>query len=379
MSLDREYLRGRVIWGSSMRRPYPSPRSRASFLIVFGSLSLVGLGSACSKAGTPPAPVQASPEPVTQVTQVPTGATSPAPTTTLAPIPTPIPTPVPVAPAPQAKDASVASVSIPSKPAVPVPPPAATGPDVLTSESLTVAGVARSYGLRLPRGYDPKVAYPLVFVFHGDGETGPSLYSYFKFQSASGESAVLVYPSGEGRTWDLYTSAEKNKDVAFFEAMLGKIGGRVSIDKTKVFLVGWSNGAFFANQLACRRSSLVRAVASNSGGAPYEPESPNDKWPNGFTHCPNEAPVAFLAVHGTLDGTVEPAGGEFSATYWASVNGCNATRSPAMAAQAGLPTPCESYPGCRAGKPTVYCPIPGMGHQLWQNAAKAEWDFFKSL
>lgn len=372
-----------------MRRTPPSFAPRASVALVFGSLTLASLGAACSKSGAPPSPIQASPDPVapppqaSQAPRVPTTtvATSPSPTLTAAPIPTPIPTPVPVASTPRAKDASapVATATPPSKPPTTVPVPPASGPDVLTNETLTVAGASRSYGVRLPRGYDPKVSYPIVFVFHGDGETGPSLYSYFKFQSASGESAVLVYPSGQGRTWDLYTSAEKNKDVAFFEAMLGQIGSRVSFDKTKVFLVGWSNGAFFANQLACRRSSLVRAVASNSGGAPYEPESPNDKWPNGFTHCPNQAPVAFFAVHGTSDSTVEPAGGEFSATYWASVNGCNASRSPSMATQAGLPTPCESYPGCRPGKPTVYCSVPGMGHQLWQSAAKAEWDFFKSL
>ncbi|MBK6464421.1 MAG: hypothetical protein IPF92_25970 [Myxococcales bacterium] len=275
------------------------------------------------------------------------------------------------APTPTATETATATASAPE------PPPdareaEAPPPDLLSREQVTAAGRSRTYGLRLPKNHDPRTPTPLVFVFHGDGEDGFSLYRYFKFQEASGDAAILVYPSGEGATWDLYTPADRNKDIAFVEAILTQLAGRVAVDRARVFASGWSNGGFFVNQLACRRSALLRGAASSSGGAPYEPESPNDKWPNGFQHCPNQAPVPYLAIHGLADGTVQPSGGEFSAAYWAYVNGCGGTRAVASA-------PCEAYSGCKPGKPTIYCPIQGMGHQIWPQAAKVQWDFFKAL
>lgn len=320
----------------SARRP---TRRRVSFAGLASLASFAALAAlACSKPAPPPVAPTIDAEP---------SATTP-PSASAAPT---------VAPP---EDASAREAE--------APPP----PDLLSREQVTAAGRARTYGLRLPRGYDAKTAYPLVFVFHGDGEDGFSLYGYFKFQEASGDAAILVYPSGEGATWDLYTPADRNKDIAFVEAMLAQLAGRYSVDRARVFASGWSNGGFFVNQLACRRSALLRGAASSSGGAPYEPESPNDKWPNGFTRCPNQAPVPYLAIHGLADGTVEPSGGEFSAAYWAYVNGCAGTRAVSA-------PPCEAYAGCKPGRPTTYCPIPGMGHQIWPQAAKVQWDFFKAL
>ncbi len=306
-----------------------------------------------------------------------------------APMPAPAPAPAPASPvettsappATQAAPPPVAPVAAPAAAPVAAPPsptsaPAPSGPDLLSREVVVAAGQSRTYGLRLPRNHDARRPYPLVFVFHGDGQDGFSLYGNFKFQEASQENAILVYPSGVGATWDLYTPADRNRDVAFVEAILAQLGARHAIDRTRVFASGWSNGGFFANQLACRRSALFRGVASSSGGAPYEPDAPNEKWPSGFTRCPNQAPVPYLAIHGLADRTVDPGGGEFSATYWASVNGCGAARG---ASAAGLPAPCQSYPACKSGKPVVYCPIAGMGHQIWARAAEVQWAFFRSL
>lgn len=249
------------------------------------------------------------------------------------------------------------------------PPP----PDELTAETLQVGTRTRSFGIRIPKTYDPQVAYPVVFLLHGNGGDGANLYSFFKFQSASGEKAILIYPDAENLDWDLYTPSATNKDVAFVEAMIANVASRYTVDTTRVFAWGWSNGAFFANQLACRRSALFRGIASHAGGAPYEPNDLNRKWPNGFQQCPGETAVPFIGFHGLADPVVDYPGGEFSATYWAYVNGCGPTRAPTT------PALCEAYPGCAAGKPVVFCSIPAFGHGIWVNAATASWDFFQSL
>lgn len=266
-----------------------------------------------------------------------------------------------------AEDASLGEDT--SVPDAPPPPP----PDPLVPYTVQVGARTRSYGVRVPMTYDPAVSYPVVMVFHGDGGTQDNMYAYVKYQVASGDEAILVYPSGENMTWDLYTSAASNKDIAFLEALVPDLAARYTIDQTKIFGFGYSNGAYFVNQVACRRSAYFRGVASNAGGAPYEPNDPNRKWPNGYQQCPNQTAVPFIGFHGTDDGVVGYNGGEFSARYWAYVNGCNGTR------QATTPAPCETHPGCTSGKPVVWCPIPGINHSVWADAMKTSWDFFKTL
>jgi polyhydroxybutyrate depolymerase len=253
------------------------------------------------------------------------------------------------------------------------PPPPPPPPDLLTRESIQVGSRTRAYGVRLPKTYDPAVAYPLVMVFHGNGGDGAAVYSAFKYQSASGDNAVLVYPDAENLDWDLYTPAASNKDIAFMEALVPALAAKYGIDTTKVFGFGWSNGAFFVNQVACRRSAFFRGIASMAGGAPYEPSDPNRKWPNGFQKCPDETAVPFIGFHGTNDPVVDYSGGEFSATYWGYVNGCAASRT------ATTPAPCEEHANCTSGKPVVFCPVPGIGHGIWSQAATASWDFFQTL
>lgn len=249
------------------------------------------------------------------------------------------------------------------------PPP----PDVLDEMTLQVGSRTRTYGVKLPKTYDPAVSYPVVIVFHGDGGDGPSMYAFFKMNAATGEEAIVVYPSGEGQTWDLYTPTASNKDVAFMTALVADLSAKYTIDTTKIFAFGWSNGAYFANQMACRRSAFFRGIASHAGGAPYEPSDPNRKWPNGFQQCPGQTAVPFIGFHGTNDPVVGYAGGEFSATYWGYVNGCAGART------ASTPAPCEEHANCTSGKPVLFCPIGGIGHGIWSQAAQATWDFFKTL
>ncbi len=267
-----------------------------------------------------------------------------------------------------ARDAATRADTSVEEDATPPPPP-----DPLVGHTLQVGARTRSYGVRVPKTYDPLVAYPVVMVFHGDGGTQDNMYGYFKYQVGSADEAILVYPSGEGQTWDLYTPAATNKDIAFLEALLPDVAARYSIDSARVFGFGWSNGAYFVNQVACRRSGYFLGVASHAGGAPYEPNDLNRKWPNGFQQCPGQTAVSFIGFHGLDDGVVGYPGGEFSATYWAYVNGCGGTR------QGTTPAPCESHPNCTSGKPVTWCPIPAIGHGIWADAAKTSWDFFKGL
>jgi polyhydroxybutyrate depolymerase len=244
----------------------------------------------------------------------------------------------------------------------------------VTNESVTVNGAKRTYVLAVPETYDAGKKYPLVLAFHGDGGTGASFRAYYKFDAQSGEDAVVAYLDGIDTTWDI-ERLTNNADVAFAEQTIQAVAGKVSIDTTRVFATGWSSGGFFVNRFACMRSTLLRGISSHEGGAPYESPAnqPHPKFPNGYPKCNGEDKVAAFIVHNTGDGTVEFASGDFDASYWAYVNGCNDNRA------ATSPSPCVAHQSCPADKPVVFCPIPANTHGIWPDGAKQSWAFFKAL
>ncbi len=270
-------------------------------------------------------------------------------------------------PAPAAHDTGAALPDAES------PPPTFT----VTDEAITVSGLARSYVLVLPRDYDAARRYPLVVAMHGDGGDGASMRAGFPVEEASGASAIVVYPSGRNHTWDLYAPADTDVDVAFLEALIASLAARWSIDPARVFATGFSSGAFMANQMACRRPALFRAIASHGGGAPSEPRDPAaSTWEGtGFTRCAGQTSgVAALVVHGEEDGVVSWESGSYTATYWSTVNGCGTARVPAGGLLGALG--CERWQGCPATTPVTMCSVDGLGHTVWSEAAKATWAFF---
>jgi polyhydroxybutyrate depolymerase len=242
-------------------------------------------------------------------------------------------------------------------------------PRLLTG-AVQSGGQARRYVLVVPATLDPARRYPLVLYFHGDGGDGAGMHQGVPFENASGDDALIAYPDGIGHTWDLETPRD-NRDVAFVEALIDEVAAAHPVDRPRIFATGYSNGGFFANVLACQRSSLIRAIASNAGGAPYNQA---DRWPNQFPKCPGEAPVAAIALHGENDNGVTLDSGRFSAEYWAYVNGCN------MGAMEATAYPeCRAYRGCATGKPVAFCQVPGLGHWVWDRASVVSWQFFTKV
>ncbi len=211
---------------------------------------------------------------------------------------------------------------------------------------------------------------PLVLVFHGDGGDATGFHAAFPFERASGTEAFVAYPDGLGRTWDLET-ADDNRDIAFVETLIGQLASQLPIDRSRVFATGYSSGGFLSNLIACQKSELVRAIASNAGGAPYKQR---ERWPNGFTKCPGQKPVAALALHGRNDFGVTLDSGRFSAAYWAYVDGCNVSEMEGTGYDE-----CHAYRGCPSGKAVAFCDVPGLGHWVWDRAAEASWTFFTRL
>ncbi len=252
------------------------------------------------------------------------------------------------------------------------PPP----PTVVSEESIDVLGTTRAFVLATPTTYSPNKTYPLVLVLHGDGGDGVSMRAAFPFDALSAQAAFVVYPSGTFG-WNLYDPADTNPDLTYLATLVDSLGKRFTIDPARVFGIGFSSGAFMLNQVGCRRPSLFRAIVPHSGGAPTEPRDPTaSHWDNNYTRCANQtmgSGPAVLAIHGTADTTVTFDSGDFTARYWAFINGCQSTRSKST------PQPCVLHDGCPAARPVGLCPIDNLGHTVWADAATAAWQFFSAF
>jgi len=243
---------------------------------------------------------------------------------------------------------------------------------LLPDESITVGADKRTYQLFVPETYDGKKSFPIVFVFHGDGGTGAGIRGSFKLEAEAAGEAIIVYPDGAGKTWQIGDAAGLAKDVGYIDALAANLTTKYCSDKKRIFAVGFSKGAYFANQFACRTKSGLRAVVTHAGGGPYGVEGSGTSFKNGQVVCPSP-PVAALQVQGESDGSVPVSEGVKPRDYYRRVNACKETSTPFA------PSPCIAYDGCAAGLPEIYCQIPGLGHGIWpQNGTKVTWAFLKT-
>ena len=237
------------------------------------------------------------------------------------------------------------------------------------SQKVSALGKPRAYTLVVPSGYQPKTAYPVVFGLHGNGGNANGVRASLDLERHARGQAIFVYPEGIGGGWDLDNESSKNRDVALFDAILLSLHQSLCIDERRIFVTGFSNGAYMANQLACRRGERIRAVATHGGGGPYENAGATYD-DQGHLVCPGKA-VASLVVHGLSDGTVAPSEGQKSIDHWAFANRCSGGSSPSG------PPACAAMNGCV--QPVVACKVPGLGHGMWTEGKRLTWTFFDSL
>ncbi len=242
----------------------------------------------------------------------------------------------------------------------------ATAKGFVGSQSITVDGEAHTYELYLPDAYDGTKSYPVIFVFHGDGGDGAGIRHSYSLESVSGGGAIIVYPDGPGNTWQIDGASAMARDVAFVDAMVDEVRSKYCVAQGRFYATGFSKGAYFVNQLACRSKTTWAGIVTNSGGGPFG-TGDSDWNDDGSLKCTNK-PLAALQVQGNDDGAVGPDEGMKARDFWRGANGCQESTSPYD------PSPCVAYDGC--SKPEVWCAVDGLGHQVWDKTSEIAWKFF---
>jgi poly(3-hydroxybutyrate) depolymerase len=219
------------------------------------------------------------------------------------------------------------------------------------------SGANRPYSVRLPTGYSPMRAYPVIVLLHGCGGGTNNV----AMEKSTGADAILIRGTGSaaGTCWDTKASGP---DVAFFDAMVLDVKKRFCTDEHRFFAVGYSSGSWLANQLTCIRADVLRGAGTVTGG-----ESASGQ-------C--GGPVARIFIHDEGDNDNQISGSVKARDRQLTQNMCDKSATP----QAVDPSPCKLYQGCAAGYPVEWCQTTGQGHNRQDSlAGPAFWNFFKAL
>ena len=116
---------------------------------------------------------------------------------------------------------------------------------------VTVAGEERTFFLFVPSSVDTSEPAPLVLNLHGSGDRAPEQISLSGFNTvAETEGIVVAYPTARAGQW---TFLSDEPDVDFMDAIINDVSEQLSVDTTRVYAIGFSQGGDFSTSLPCRR------------------------------------------------------------------------------------------------------------------------------
>jgi hypothetical protein len=254
---------------------------------------------------------------------------------------------------------------------------------------LTYSWTKRNYFARIPTGYSINKAYPVVIggTGCGGGENVGSEGGYSVLGVGPGETQAIqislsyIPSTAVGACAGFADDFTNSPEPAYIHATIADLETKYCVDKSKIFLSGYSSGAWEATLSGCTNSDELRGYGVQIGGG-LRLKRPACK----------ANPIAAIYVVGLQD-TANPIGplttvnddSHGSAPSRDDIlmrNGCTGTATAMWDAAYPL---CLTYTGCPAKYPVVWCPI-NSGH----NPDKADatvnlyrydaiWKFYSTL
>ena len=180
-------------------------------------------------------------------------------------------------------------------------------PNDPTLHTITINGMQpRTYYLRIPAQYSAATSVPLLLALHSRTMSAKTILTDSQILS-SAESLNFIVAGLNGAvhesasSWNAgkcctnATTYEEN-DLLFASTVIDFVTSKYSIDKSRVWVMGHSNGGMMAYRLACDLSEKVTAIAVVTGALVDD-------------SCTPTKPVSTLHIHGNLDPTVPFHGG----------------------------------------------------------------------
>jgi polyhydroxybutyrate depolymerase len=167
------------------------------------------------------------------------------------------------------------------------------------TDSLTYDDYERTFMVHLPPDYDGSEPVPLVIMLHGATMSGVSMMLVSDFNTAADAmGAIAVYPDGLAGRWG-YLDADQlppgsayRDDVGFVRALIDDLSEEYTVDPSRIYMAGYSNGGMMALRLRCELEDRLAGVVAIGANLSFSLA----------LHCLESDPVPVLLVLGTDDG-----------------------------------------------------------------------------
>lgn len=211
--------------------------------------------------------------------------------------------------------------------------------------NFTYDGQARSYKLYVPASYTPGTAVPLVLNLHGYGSNNTQQMAYANFRPIADTANFLILAplgiaDGTGTAHWNANWATGVDDIGFINALIDTVSANYTVNQSRVYSTGMSNGGFMSLTLAGQLDDRIAAVASVTGTMSILQIPANT-----LTRA-----VPVMQIHGDNDPTVAYNGDanflsvDSVLNYWVGHNNC--TTAPVFTAVPDINT----NDGCTAEK-----------------------------
>ena len=242
----------------------------------------------------------------------------------------------------------------------------------MTSGTLLVGGVERTYLVHVPTGDSSTKALPLVLVLHGAGMTSALMAEVTGLNAWADKTGfIVVYPQGLQKHWNTELPPEAGgDDFAFMKELLAKMESSYAVDRTRVIAAGSSNGAEFGQELGCSDDFRFKAIVAIAATLSIESAK----------LCAPKHTVRLIEFHGTADPLVPYLGGRVAVPngptvisvaddlqLWQRINHCAPdakTDKLPDNGEDGTHVERIRFHGCAAGGEVTHYRILGAGH-VW--------------
>jgi len=252
----------------------------------------------------------------------------------------------------------------------------------------------RTYDLYIPSGPMDGRALPLVLDLHGTFASGDQERADSGLDALADENGFFaVWPDSLGVEWVSFPrfGPDGVDDVGFLRSLVDEVASRVPVDRTRVYVMGQSNGAAMAQRLACDAADRFAAFAAFAAATPI----------GDLTGCGSLRPVPMFTVRSTTDQllpfeggmTALVAGNQFTVRsaeaereWWRELAGCSGP-APDVLTEPGPTTRCSRYSSCDAGVEVAMCEVVStgaFGHVVFDNQddidmAREAWRFMSQF
>lgn len=204
---------------------------------------------------------------------------------------------------------------------------------------------------------------PLVVVLHGFQSDAEVMAKITALAAEAGQkNFVAAFGVGLDKSWNAElccgaSAAAGTDDVAYLRTMILTVEDQFPVDRSKVFLLGYSNGGMMAYRMLCESPELVSSFVSVAG--------------TNTSGCRASTPRPFLQMSGDDDPIVPLAGSKTQTapgvgpvpSVLGSVAGlADDFDCPKPVRQTVGPVTEQRWAPCRDGVPVVLDVVKGAGH-----------------